>query len=106
MIIFENTGLVYQTYEIELKGTYQWHQLPGCPQNPTHNTSQSIGINTQLNTVPGQPPVCALSNTDILLMTHYEHSDGCPSFWILSRRGRTPRSGMCSLGDSHDLKKY
>ncbi|VUZ47995.1 unnamed protein product [Hymenolepis diminuta] len=97
LIIFENTGLIYHTYAIELRGMYHWSRLSECPQNPPHNPAQSIGIDNPLNILPARPPMCALSETDVLMMTHFERNES-PALWILSRMGRTPQSVIAADG--------
>lgn len=95
LILFESTGLIYQTYAIELTDSFNWYLLPSCPQNPlnNHTSTHPISIETRLEILPGRPSMCALSETDILVMTHFERR-GSPALWVISRRGRTPQSGM------------
>ncbi|VDO06043.1 unnamed protein product [Rodentolepis nana] len=92
LVIFENTGMIYRTHAIELRGMYHWNRLSGCPQNPSYNSTQAMGIDTPLNILPERPPMCALSETDVLMVTHFAINE-LPTFWILSRIGRTPQSG-------------
>lgn len=84
LVLFEAEQKEHRTVAI-MPETGFWFILPDCPQTPMELSNPVLAP---------RPPMCALSETDILIITQDVE---VPTVWILSRRGRTSASSEFSF---------
>ncbi|VDM16349.1 unnamed protein product [Hydatigera taeniaeformis] len=85
LVLFEASDTQYLAFGL-VPDTGFWFILPHCPQNtlPASNENPLL-----------RPPMCALSEKDVLILTHHP---AATFVWVLSRRARTPDSASYSVG--------
>nr|CDS23006.1 Kelch motif family protein [Echinococcus granulosus] len=85
LVLLEASDTQYLTFAL-LPETGFWFALPHCPQSPPQ---------TPNSTLLSRSPLCALSEKDVLVLTHHPATTFA---WILSRRARTSDSVSYSVG--------